>query len=43
MADVPPTLPAMTDEGSASGLSIGDHDPELAKVLDRGLDEFKRL
>jgi GNAT superfamily N-acetyltransferase len=33
------TLPAMTDDPSASVLSIGDRDPELAEVLDKGLDE----
>jgi len=34
------TLPAMTDDRSASVLSVGDRDPELTEVLDKGLDEY---
>ena len=29
----------MTDDHSAASLSVGDRDPELADVLDKGLDE----
>jgi GNAT superfamily N-acetyltransferase len=30
----------MTDDRSASVLSVGDRDPELAEVLDKGLREY---
>jgi hypothetical protein len=33
-------LPAMADDRSAAELSVGDRDPELAEVLDKGLDEY---
>lgn len=29
----------MADDRSAGALSVGDRDPELAEVLDKGLDE----
>jgi hypothetical protein len=30
----------MADDRSAAELSVGDRDPELAEVLDKGLDEY---
>jgi hypothetical protein len=30
----------MADDRSAAALSVGDRDPELAEVLDKGLDEY---
>ena len=30
----------MTDDRSVSALSVGGRDPELAEVLDKGLDEY---
>jgi hypothetical protein len=40
METMPPRLPTMADGRSAPALSIGDRDPELADVLDKGLDEY---
>lgn len=40
LGTMPPTLPAMADGRSAPALSVGDRDPELAEVLDKGLDEY---
>ena len=30
----------MTDDRSVSALSVGGRDPELAEILDKGLDEY---
>jgi ribosomal protein S18 acetylase RimI-like enzyme len=30
----------MTDDRAAAALTVGDRDPELAEVLDKGLDEY---
>ena len=30
----------MADDRSAAALSVGDRDPGLAEVLDKGLDEY---